>query len=391
MAILSSSRRRLAIVGLLIVALGLGAWAMLARTAQPPANTVRVTRGTINATVEAAGRARPVTQAQLSLRLAGRVASVKVAPGDLVTAGQPLLNLETEPFEREVRQAELDLTGRRQRADQARAGASPAEVEAAQAAAREALVAREVAQARYDERAEKPDATTSAEAAQLEAAKAAYQRARATLEKALSGASPEELAALQTAVEQGELALANARSRLAEATLSAPFAGTVLDVTTRVGENVNAGQPLLLLADPTRLVIEADVDEVDAPSVQPGQRADIRLDAFPGETLTATVSRVAPAATTQQGAVSYRTTLDLAPHSLALKPGMGATARIATRSKPDALLVPSRAVQTVGRSKVVKVVRGGRVVDVEVRTGLSDRQRVEIVEGLSEGELVQVE
>lgn len=387
------SRRSLAwlAVGLGLVALlAVIAWA-LPRNAAVPGNAVRVTRGPINSTVEAMGRVRPDRQAQLSLRGSGRVAEVKVQVGDRVEAGQMLLTLDAAQAERDVRQAELELAARRQRLDQARAGGSPADIEVAQAAVREASVAREVAQAQYDDRAKQPGVKTSEEAAKLEAAKAAYQRARAALEKALGGAPPEELATLQTGIDQAELALTAARARLDETRLTAPFAGVVLDVTPRPGENVGAGAALALLADVTRQHIEADVEEVDAPLVQAGQLAEVRLDAFPGQTLAATVTRLAPAATTRQGATSYTAWLDLAPTDLALKPGMAATVRIATQTKPDALLVPARAVQNVGRQKIVRVVRDGRPLEVEVTTGLSDRQQVEILDGLREGDLVLVE
>lgn len=387
------SRRSLAwlAVGLGLVALlAVIAWA-LPRNAAVPGNAVRVTRGPINSTVEAMGRVRPDRQAQLSLRGSGRVAEVKVQVGDRVEAGQILLTLDAAQAERDVRQAELELAARRQRLDQARAGGSPADIEVAQAAVREASVAREVAQAQYDDRAKQPGVKTSEEAAKLEAAKAAYQRARAALEKALGGAPPEEIATLQTGIDQAELALTAARARLDETRLTAPFAGVVLDVTPRPGENVGAGAALALLADVTRQHIEADVEEVDAPLVQAGQLAEVRLDAFPGQTLAATVTRLAPAATTRQGATSYTAWLDLAPTDLALKPGMAAIVRIATQTKPDALLVPARAVQNVGRQKIVRVVRDGRPLEVEVTTGLSDRQQVEILDGLREGDLVLVE
>lgn len=390
MGILRSGRGLILLIAL-VVALAMGAWVALGRTVAPPANAVRVERGAINATIEAVGKVRPVRQANLSLRYGGRVAEIKVKPGDKVEADQVLLSLDATQFEREIQQAELELTARRQRLDAARAGASPAEIETAQASLREATVAREVAQAKYDDRAKKPDAATSAEAAQLEAAKAAYQRARVILETALTGAGPEEIAALRTQVELAELGLTVAKTRLEELRLTAPFEGVILEVNARVSENVGGYQTLVVLADVTKLNIEADIDEVDAPTVQVGQSAEVRLDAFPGQTLQATVSRVAPAASTQRGAVSYTAWLDLAAYEMALKPGMGATVKIATRTKNDVLLLPARAVQPVGRQKIVKVVRGGRTIETEVTTGLTDKQTVEIVTGVQEGDLVLVE
>ena len=229
-------QRRGLLLVMLIAALAVGAWVVIGRNgAALPPNAVRVTRGAINATIEAVGKVRPVTQAQLSLRLGGRVAEVNIRLGDKVDAGQVLLTLDPAPFERDIQTAELDLKARQQRLDQARAGAAPSDVEAAQAAVREATVARAVAQAGYDERAKKPDAATSAEAATLESAKAAFQRARAQLERALMGASPEELAVLTTQVAQGQLALDTARKRLEDTRLTAPFAGVALEVIFGLG------------------------------------------------------------------------------------------------------------------------------------------------------------
>ena len=70
---------------------------------------------------------------------------------------------------------------------------------------------------------------------------------------------------------------------------------------------------------------------------------------------------------------------------------MSATVRIATQAKPNVLLVPSRAVQPVGRQKIARIVRGGRIVETEVTTGLTDKQQVEILSGLQEGDVVVVD
>ena len=225
----------------------------------------------------------------------------------------------------------------------------------------------------------------------LENAKAAYEQAKAEFERVVEGPTPEEIARLEHQVAAAEVALEDARARLAQAQLVAPFAGTVLEIAVREGENVGPGQFLILLADLSTLEIVAEIDEIDIGEVQPGQAVKIRLDAFPGEELSGTLVHVAPAASTDRGAGTFLGRVRLAPTDLPLKPGMGASLEITTLEKRDVLLVPNRAVQTLGPRKIVKVWRNGRVEEVEVVTGLSNAEVTEIVKGLREGDVVVVE
>ncbi|HID86942.1 MAG TPA: efflux RND transporter periplasmic adaptor subunit [Anaerolineae bacterium] len=196
---------------------------------------------------------------------------------------------------------------------------------------------------------------------------------------------------LEKQVALAEVALEEAKARPAEAQIIAPFAGTVTAIEVREGENVGALVPLITLSDLTTLEIVAQIDEIDVAEVAVGQKAQIRLDAFPGEELAGTITRVAPAATTERGSTIYQAVVRFERTDLPLRLGMGANLRITTLEKADVLLVPNRAIQPIGRKRVVRVLEGGNVREVEVVTGLSNESETEIVEGLREGEVVLVE
>jgi RND family efflux transporter MFP subunit len=368
-----------------------GVWLLRTRVARPAANVVVVRRGAITATVDALGRVQPARQARLSLQTGGRVEEVLVRVGDQVEAGQLLLRLEASDARRRVQEAALNLEAQRRQLAEAKAGPSDAAIEIARAELRRATVSLQVAQAAYDEVADEEDAGTRPEAAALESAKAAYERARAEFERVIAGPTPEEIARLETQVKLAQMALEEAQAALAATELRAPFAGTIVEVEVAPGENVGGFVPLMVLADLSTLEIQAEIDEIDVAEVAPGQKVEIRLDAFPGHVLESRVARVAPAASRERGATVYLATVPLPETDLSLRAGMGASLKITTVEKMDVLLVPNRAVQTVGRKKVVKVLQGGAPREVEVVTGLSNERETEIVEGLWEGAQVLLE
>jgi RND family efflux transporter MFP subunit len=186
--------------------------------------------------------------------------------------------------------------------------------------------------------------------------------------------------------------LDNARAALAETELKAPFDGVVTEVNAVAGTLLGGYNPVVGIADLTQLEILADIDEIDVAHVQEGQRVDLRFDAFPGETVTGTLTRLFPTANNDRGATVYRAVIALDPTKLKLRPGMGVTANIATLEKKNVLTVPARALKSAGGQKIV-VVRdaNGNTRNVVVETGVSDGNHTEIVSGVNEGTIVVIE
>jgi HlyD family secretion protein len=391
-----TSRMRAIVIGILVlVAAAGGYWWYRVGVTHQVASTVLVRRGTITATVETTGKVRSARQVELSLPFGGRVKRVAVSVGDKVEAGQLLLEVEAPDAERQVREAELNLEIRQLQMDKARAGASPEEIEIAQANLRKAALAKQVAQAAYDEITasyeKRENAEASPEALALQQATIDYQIAQRNYERLVNGPPTDELSASEKQLESAQLALERAQAQLEEMRLITPLAGTVVRVEASEGEMVSAYRPVVVIADLTSLQIIAEVDEIDVAEVAPGQEVTIRLDAYPGQTLPGTIVSLAPAASPERGSTVYEAVVEFDAEGLALRLGMGANLKIITLEKEGVLLVPNRATQPVGRRRLVKVVDGRSIREVEVVTGLSNESETEIVEGLAEGQKILIE
>ena len=93
----------------------------------------------------------------------------------------------------------------------------------------------------------------------------------------------------------------------------------------------------------------------------------------------------------QRGSTVYEAVIKFDARGLRLRLGMDANLKIVTLEKEGVLLVPNRAIQPIGRRKVVKVLDGRNVREVEVVTGLSNENETEIVDGLTEGQRILIE
>jgi HlyD family secretion protein len=137
-------------------------------------------------------------------------------------------------------------------------------------------------------------------------AQAQVKKAEADVASALKGASPEELAIAQAQVEQAKVALTRAQLALQDSRLQAPIAGTVVKLNVKPGEVVNAGAPVLQVADLTEWVIETtDLSELKVVKIAVGDAATIRFDALPGVEIPGTVSEIKALGETVRGEITY--------------------------------------------------------------------------------------
>ncbi|HPL26691.1 MAG TPA: efflux RND transporter periplasmic adaptor subunit [Anaerolineae bacterium] len=385
----SGRQRRLAYGAALALCALMALGVYLSLRPAAPNDVARVRRGRITSNVEASGAVRASREAWLSLRSGGIVQQVLVKPGQQVGRGDALVRTDSAEAEAQVRQAELNLQVRQIQLDDLKAAPSAAQIEIARANLRRAAAVLQAAQSAYDRVAAGGSASGSSEAAALESAKLDYETAKANFEQAIRGPTPSQIEIAEKSLEMAQLDLQNAQKRLEAVTVTAPFAGTVLQVNVREGETAYGAQ-VVRLADLATLEVSTQVDELDIGELEVGQEAEIRLDAFPGQVLSGRVARLTPGATPQRGTVGYEAVISFAPGSLAVRPDMSANLRITTLTHDDTLLVPSRAVEARGRNKYVRVVENGRTRDVQVTTGLSDADSTEILDGLKEGQQVAV-
>jgi len=171
--------------------------------------------------------------------------------------------------------------------------------------------------------------------------------------------------------------------------VASPINGTVILRKIEPGQSFTASDALLVIAD--RLLVEAQVDETDLALIRLRLPAKIVLDAYPGESVPATVSALAYEAKTVSNVTTY--TVDVAPARVPerMRSGMTATVTFLVSAKEDVLQVPSHALHDDdGRKTVLVPGPDGMPREQVVETGLTDGRLTEIVSGLKEGEKVLV-
>ncbi|HHX45087.1 MAG TPA: HlyD family efflux transporter periplasmic adaptor subunit [Chloroflexi bacterium] len=273
--------------------------------------------------------------------LAAARAAVQAAEGAVTTARANLNRLQTGATaeEREIAQRSVELAknalwaaqGQRDAVCGATAGGAPGSCDAAKGAVQQAEEQVRIAevQLRQVEQGASPQEIAAAQGqvqqalGQLEAARADAARAEAVLNQLVSGATPEAIAAAEAQVAQAEAAADRAALMVARCGLEAPFAGRVVAVDARLGEEIGPGVPVLRLADTSAWRVETDdLTELDVVRVVVGQRVTVVADALPEVVLEGTVASIAETSEVRAGEVLYKVTIDLPDPDPRLRWGM---------------------------------------------------------------------
>jgi HlyD family secretion protein len=229
----------------------------------------------------------------------------------------------------------------------------------------------------------------------IDSAQASVDAAQAKYNALFDPPKPETILPLQASVDQAQASLATARANLANATISAPFDGTISSLTGEVGSQVSANTAVFILLNPKLIRVDANVDQSDVSSLEVGQNATITFDALPGRTYQAVVSAKGLTPTTTQGVVTYVVSFAIDTTNLPAAvpipaPGMTGSISVTTSRTDDALVVPTRAIRRVGRTSTVTVKTATGTEDRQVVTGAVSGNLTQIVSGLQDGDLVQV-
>ncbi len=298
---------------------------------KPVYSSEAVTRGSLSVSVSATGKLAPTNQVQVGSELSGLVIKVAVDVNDRVTKGQALALIDPSRFQDSV--------------NQSRAALNAAQATVAQ---NRATVAQSSAQlARLQEVSRLSGGRVPAKT-ELEQAVADRDRAIANLRAA------------QANVVSAQATLSSNSTQLVRAVIRSPVNGVVLARQIEPGATVaasfNTPTLFVIAEDLSAMKLEVAIDEADVGSVKEGQSATFTVDAFPGKTFPASITRVdlgsnlsaqstTTTTTTTGQVVSYAATLSVSNADLQLRPGMTATADITTSAKTNVLLVPNAALR----------------------------------------------
>ena len=220
----------------------------------------------------------------------------------------------------------------------------------------------------------------------------------------------------RNAYEQSQAAIVKVKRNLGYATITSPIDGVVISRAVEEGQTVAAGfeTPTLftIANDLTQMRVIADVDEADIGQVADGQRVEFSVDAYPDDTFEGTVEQVRLEATTESSGVTYEVVISAHNPDLKLKPGLTANVTIFTLEKENALAIPTKALRfipdaeqlsplgitfqaaaetTMPGKRQVWIKSGNELQPRWVTTGAASGDKTEIVEGLSDGEVIAVD
>jgi len=208
------------------------------------------------------------------------------------------------------------------------------------------------------------------------------------------------IAAAQSRIDEAASKLALAQQQLARTEVRADVSGIVVyrevffgseQRKPQVGDQVWANQPLLILPDISKMVVESRVRETDIHKVERNQGVKVRVPAYPDLKLTGVVTLVGTLAQEEKerrGAKFFGVTIQIDGFEPRLRPGMTAQVEIEVEERPRALYVPLQAVFDKEGRSVCYVVRRGRLQAQDVVTGPSNQDFVVIDRGLREGDRV---
>ncbi|SFL69010.1 efflux RND transporter periplasmic adaptor subunit [Pelosinus propionicus] len=301
---------------------------------KPVATTqlVAVERGDIVSLVSATGTIKPVNMVDISSKITGLIKEVRVLENEQVKAGQILILLDDKRLMAQVSQSR----------------------------------------------------------AKLENTSANYQR---NLQLNRIGAiSNQQLDASVMDYSVAQATYDDAVSQLDDTVIKAPIDGVIIGKPIPAGQTVAPGisTPMVLMsvADLSKMQIEAQVDESDIGKIALGQRVTFTVDAYIDKVFSGTVSNISQKANITQNVVYYVVTIDVEGPGTMLKPTMTARVSIQSGESKNTILVPLSAVKENKGQPYVQIMVSGKIENINVTTGLSNEDKVEITSGLADGDQI---
>lgn len=199
--------------------------------------------------------------------------------------------------------------------------------------------------------------------------------------------SAERVTLLDAAAAHGQGELRKWDNMIKPTPLVAPVSGTVISRNAEPGRTVSAETELLTISD--RLIVRAQLHEDDIAKISTGQRVQVTVDAIPGLLVTGTVERIASDAKLVNNIHTYETDLAVTNLPTNVRSGMGASITFTLAHRTNVLLLPSSAIREPNGVATVQLADNKDVgTRLTIKTGLRDGQMVEIVSGLTEGQVV---
>ena len=323
--------------------------------------TVTVGRGDIELTVTALGNLQPRDYVDVGAQVSGQLEKLHVEVGDTVEAGKLLAEIDPQVLLTRVEASRAQLQAQK-----------------AQLAEREAEL--ELARHQFNRQENLlNEEATSEDAYQISSAAVKTKQA--------------QIAALKATIEETESSIKGDEVTLGYTKIYAPMSGTIVDLTARQGQTLNANQitPIILrVADLSTMTVWTQVSEADVPKLKIGMEAYFTILGNPKQRWSGTLRQILPTPEIINNVVLYTALFDVENQERDLMTQMSAQVFFIINSAKDVIIVPMSALiaedKKAGRYSATVVDDKGMQSVHEVQIGINNRVSAEIISGLKEGE-----
>lgn len=334
----------------------------------------------IQAIVTAPGEVDPKVKVNISAHIVGKIERLYFKEGDLVRKGQKLVDLEKFAYQAQYARARAALSNSNIEVIRAKAGMATADAAYKRAVnlERQGIQAQEL----------------------FDRSRQDFQNAQAAYGSAQEG------------VLQAQALLQQAKTDLDRTTIVSPIDGKAVELNAHEGEVVvtgtmnNAASVIAVIADLSEILVEAEVGETEVTGIKVDQKAKVHVDAVPDKEYEGHVVEIGSSAAVKQtggaGLRYFKVKVQIDNPDDRLRPGMTSQVSIITTTAPTALSVPIQSVvervppspkksakgadeeedENTPKRKYVFLVKDGKAVMSEVKTGVSDATHVSIESGL---------
>lgn len=341
--------------------------------------TAKVTLGSMEDFYEATGTVKAKTTTQVAANMMGRILSIPVSEGSLVTRGQVLVEIDNRESYTQIEKARAGIK---------EAQAAFIEIDKSVLVAREAIktaeankVLAEKTFARIKELYERKSASGQEfdEAqSRLKMATSEVDRAKASIPAILSKKEQ-----INAKIQQANADIKNIGIQQSYSKITSPVSGIVVKKFAENGAIASPGMPLLSIEDNSQYRLEAAIEESQSKLMQIGKRVNLKIDALGEGEIIGVISEIMPSA--DAASRSYTIKIDL-PASSLLRTGLYGLARFPIAGK-SAIMIPQTAIVQRGQLSGVFVISPDGIAQLRVVTiGKNADGLVEVLSGLSEGD-----
>ncbi|MHB8579574.1 MAG: efflux RND transporter periplasmic adaptor subunit [Ignavibacteriaceae bacterium] len=376
-------------IGVLVVALAIIAFLGGKRDEIVPVQIEKASIRTITQSVTATGTLDPEFKVVITPEVTGEIVELPVKEGDFVKKGQLLIKIKSDAYRAQVQQSEASLNSAKATLSMNKAQLDKVTSD-------------------YN-RTKQLRAKNLASDSDLETAKSTYLSAKGAYEGA------------QAQIAQMQAALKVQLDQLSKTTIYSPMTGTVSQLNVELGERVlgsgfSQGTNVMTISDLKSMLAVVDVDENDVVLVSTGDTARIKIDAFGDKVFKGIVYQIGNSAlttgtSTQDQVVNFEVKLKFVDFDNKFRPGMSCNASIETKTLNNVLSVPIQSVtarnnlngtkqdQNTGQDnqakkkenenkiqEIVFVVNKNKAKSINVKTGISDDNYIQIISGLKQGQ-----